>query len=204
MTELSEQGLYPAEHRSLRELYASARSLAAHWERLAQRLGGPEAAVLQAGAADARAMLDELADVTAGYDLHGYPAAQGAGFNLARVRNEAADLLLERHQAMRTAVLDVQHLVTLVGYLAALAERREDVSLTAFLCRWERTLTQHEQSAREAAIRQADDPDRAILPADPTVAGKVGHAVANAFGTVGEAVDGSFLGRVARRSHQRR
>lgn len=204
MTEISEQGLYPAEHRSLRELYAGARALAAHWDRLARRLGEPEAAALQAGAADARTLLTELAGVTAAYDLHGYPAAQGAGFNLARLRNEAADLLLERHQAMRTAVLDVQHLVTLLGYLGALAERREDVPLTAFLRRWERLMRSHEDAARAAAIAQAGDPDRAIEPADPTVAGKAGHALANAFGTIGEAVDASIIGRIARGArHQR-
>jgi hypothetical protein len=120
------------------------------------------------------------------------------------VRNDAGDLLLERHQAMRSAVLDVQHVVTLLGYLAALAERREDITLTAFLCRWERILREHEDAARAAAIAQAADPDRAVQPADPTLAGKAGHALANAFGTVGEAVDASLIGRLARlRGHQR-
>ena len=36
----TEQGLFPAEHRALRELHAMARQLATHWERLGERLGG--------------------------------------------------------------------------------------------------------------------------------------------------------------------
>ena len=36
LSEPSEQGLYPAEHRALRELYAMARQLARHWDRLAR------------------------------------------------------------------------------------------------------------------------------------------------------------------------
>ena len=37
---MSDSGLYPAEHRALRELYAMASQLASHWTRLAGRLGG--------------------------------------------------------------------------------------------------------------------------------------------------------------------
>ena len=54
MSEPSGQGLYPAEHRALRELYAMASQLASHWTRLAGRLGGAPgdalAAAIVAGA----------------------------------------------------------------------------------------------------------------------------------------------------------
>ena len=161
---MSAEKLHPAEHRGLRELYAMTRALVSHWGRLGNRLGGDEAGVLAAGVEDARTLLAELADITAEHDLHGYPAAQGAGLNIARVRNAPGDLMLERNQALRAAVLDVQHVVTLLGYLAGLAERREDVSLTAFLRRWERELKVHEDAARAAAVGQSVIP---IAPSSP-------------------------------------
>ena len=68
---------------------------------------------------------------TGEHGLHGFPAAQGAGGRLAGLRNNAGDLLLERNQAMRTAVLDVQHLTTLLGYLQRLAATRGDEALAA-------------------------------------------------------------------------
>ena len=182
-------GLHPAEHRGLRELYASARSLASHWERLAGRLGGEEAAALTAGAQGAHVLLDELAALTAEHDLHGSPAAQGVGLNLALVRNAAGDLVLERNQALRLALLDVQHVVTLLGYLAALAEQRQDLAMTAFHGRWERSMRAHEDALRAAAVAQAHDPDRAVRPADPGPAGRAGHSLANLLGTIGEAID---------------
>ena len=51
---MSAAGLYPAEHRALRELSAFARQLAGHWERLAGRLGG-EAARCSRAAPERRA-----------------------------------------------------------------------------------------------------------------------------------------------------
>src|SRR3712207_7686606 len=44
---------------------------------------------------------------------------------LADARSLGA-LLLERNQALRAAVLDVQHVVTLLSYLSALADRRSE------------------------------------------------------------------------------
>ena len=71
-------GLHPAQNRALRELYAFARQLAAHWSRLAPRLGSaPASKALEAGAEAARELLVELADLTAHYRLYGFPAAQG-------------------------------------------------------------------------------------------------------------------------------
>ena len=46
---------HAAEHRALRELQVFGRQLAGHWEKLGRRLGAPEAGLLAAGAADARA-----------------------------------------------------------------------------------------------------------------------------------------------------
>jgi hypothetical protein len=195
---LSEPSLYPAEHRALRELHATARRLASHWSRLGDRLGGAPATPLRDGAARARALCAELAEETASRGLHGLPAAQGAGAQLAGLRN-TADLGLERNQALRLAVGDAEHVVTLLLYLAALAERRGDTPLAAFHRRWGGEIAAARDAVRDAAVALAADPDDAVRPADPSALGRAGHAAANAVGTLGEAFDGSPLGRAARK-----
>jgi hypothetical protein len=150
--EITGHGLYRAEHRALRELYAAARQLCGHWQRLAERIGGQPATVLRHGADACQALLDELAGRTEEHGLHGFPAAQGVGGRLAGVRNNTGDLLLERNQAMRVAVLDVQHLTTLLGYLGRLATTRGDEQLAAFHLGWEARLREFENDVREAAI----------------------------------------------------
>ena len=192
-------GLYRAEHRALRELYAVARQLSNHWERLADRIGGPPATILRHGASAARELLEELAGRTAEHGLHGFPAAQGAGGRLAGARNNAGDLLLERNQAMRVAVLDVQHLTILLGYLGRLAATRGDEQLAAFHRGWEERLRELESDAREAAIALGSDPAAAVVPAEQGPLGRAGHRVAAAVGSAGEALDGSAVGRAARR-----
>jgi hypothetical protein len=201
VSEPSEQGLYPAEHRALRELYAMASQLAAHWRRLGERLGDESRTALDAGAASARELLAELADRTAAHGMHGYPAAQGVGGRLAGLRNGAGDLLLERNQALRAAVLDAEHVATLLAYLSALADLRGDAALAAWHRRWEVRVREHEDAARAAVVALARDPAAAIEPAEPSRLGRAGHTVANGLGTIGEAIDSSPLGRVARRRH---
>jgi hypothetical protein len=191
--------MYPAEHRGLRELHATGRHLGNHWWKLGDRLGGAPATTLQDGAAVARAMVTELAKQTAERGLHGFPAAQGAGSRLAGVRNLAGDLVLERNQALRLAVLDAEHVVTLLEYLGALAEKRGDEPLAAFHRHWRDEIASARDAVRHAAIALADDPDDAILPAEPSLLGRVGHSAANALGTVGEAIDGSPVGKAARK-----
>ena len=155
--------------------------------------------VLRRGSVACQELLDELAGRTAEHGLHGFPAAQGVGGRLAGVRNNTGDLLLERNQAMRVAVLDVQHLTTLLGYLGRLAATRDDDQLAGFHRRWEARLRELEQEARDAAIALAGDPAAAVVPAEQGPLGRAGHRVANAVGTAGEAIDGSALGRAARR-----
>ena len=197
--EITGHGLYRAEHRALRELYAVARQLCGHWERLAERIGGPPANVLRRGGDACYGLLDELAGRTEEHGLHGFPAAQGVGGRLAGVRNNAGDLLLERNQAMRVAVLDIQHLTTLLGYLGQLAATRGDEQLAGFHRRWEARLREVEAEARQAAIELGCEPAAAIVPADQGPLGRAGHHVANVVGTAGEALDASPVGRAARR-----
>ena len=195
---LSDNGLFPAEHRALRELYATGRHLASHWDRLAGRVGGEPAEVLSRGAAAAREMLAELADLTAVHNLHGVPAAQGMGGQLAHLR-DASDLLLERNQALRGAVLEAAHLGLLLGYLAELATLRGDEDLAGWERGWEDRLRELEGAARKVAVAEGRHPERAVEPAQDSKLGRAGHSVASALGTMGEAIDASVVGRAVRR-----
>jgi hypothetical protein len=192
---ISDQGLFPAEHRALRELHFGARQLAGRWSALARRLGVD---VFERGAAAARELLRELEERCAAHGLHGFPAAQGIGTGTAGLRG-AADLVLERNQVLRGAVGDVQHVTTLLAYLAELAETRDDAELAEWHRSWEARLRELEQAARTVAAAQGRDPDGAIEPADASALGRAGHSLARGLGTLGEAFDGSFVGRAARR-----
>jgi hypothetical protein len=183
-------GLHPAQNRGLRELYSAVRQLAEHWTALADRLDGePGTPELGAGADAARTLLVELADVTASYGLYGGPAAQGVGSRAAGLRTAVLDRTLERNQALRMAVLDVQHVTTLLGYLAEVGRARGDEALADACGRWERRLRRLEGRVRKAAIASGADPDAAVQPLDQAPLGRAGHKLAYAAGTVGEWVD---------------
>jgi hypothetical protein len=194
MSEITAQGLLPAEHRALRELYATARALRSHWRKLADRLGED---LLSEGADAAGALLSELkARTVAEHDLHGQPAAQGVGARLAGARG-VSDLLLERNQAFRIALLDLQHVTTLLAYLAALARTRGDAGLAAWHDDWARRLRALEDRGRAAVAAMAADPQTAIAPADESALGRAGAKLGAAVGTLGEAIDNRFARRRA-------
>lgn len=182
--------LHPTENRGYRELYAATRQVLRHWTRLSERLGdAPGTAELDAGAAEAADLLEALGPVTATRGLYGWPAAQGLGVQIAGIRNGLGDRFLERNQALRMAVVDLQHVTTLLGYLATVAATRGDDELQEFCGRWERKLRRTENAARKAVIASGADPDGALELADPSPLGRVAHGVALAVGTVGEWVD---------------
>lgn len=194
--------LTSAEHRGLRELYASTRQFASHWSVLAERLGGDQGAALRDGAAQAEQLLEELAVRMEEHDLAGFPAAQSAGGSLSSLRNRLADAALERNQALRLAVLDVQHLGTLLPYLAEIARGRGDEGLARWYGGWKRRLAAVEKRARELAIAAGADPDSAVEPLIDSPAGRAAHGMAYAIGTLGEWVDTSAVGRVARKKRR--
>jgi hypothetical protein len=195
----SGHGLFRAEHRGLRELHAATRHLAGHWEKLAGRLEGQAGTVLRAGAATGRELLGELEAETQARGLESFPAAHGAGSRAAGLRNSAGDLLLERNQAARGAVLDAQHVSTLLGYLSLVATARGDEALAAFHTRWEERMRGVEEEARAAAIALGREPADAVTPAEQGPLGRAGHRVAASVGAAGEAIDSSAVGRAARR-----
>ena len=183
-------GLHPAQNRGLRELVATTRQLADHWEALSPRFARTSTrATLERGSARARELLDTVRPLMEARGLYGGPAAQSVGRSLAGSRSRVGDRFLERNQALRTAVLDVQHVVTLLGYQAETAETRGDSELAQTLRRNERTLATVERAVRKSAVELGRKPDEAIERVDRSPAGRVAHGAANAVGTVGEWVD---------------
>jgi hypothetical protein len=187
---VGEHGLHPAEHRALRELYATSRALARHWEKLGDRL---EEVALQEGARAARDMIAELAPRAAAHAVPTGHAAAGAGMQISTVRR-VRDHLLERNQALRLALLDVQHVITVCEWLGALAAQRGDAAWEEFHARWAATLRERETAVRAAVHALAADPDGAVGPADSSPLGRAGAKLGEAIGAGGEAVDRRLSG----------
>jgi hypothetical protein len=182
--------LHPAENRGYRELYVSGRYAAKRLGRLAISLDGTEAREpIDKAAESLGKLLDELGPLTARHDLYGDVAAQGGGANLGLVRGAVLDKFLERNQALRLAVDDLEHVATLLGYLANVSESRGDTKLPEFCRSWERRLRRQISAVRKAAVALGSTPDAAIEPLDPSSAGRAAHRVAWAFGSVGEWTD---------------
>jgi hypothetical protein len=188
--------LHATQNRGLRELYATTRQLVNHWSTLSSRLpAGAATDALDDGVDRGRALLDELRPLTESFGLYGFPAAQGVGVSLAVARSRVGDRFLERNQALRIAVLDVQHVVTLLGYLAQVARTLGQQELLDFCTRWERELLAVERAARRAAVKGGADPDDAVERADESAAGKAAHGASYAIGSVGEWLDRARRGR---------
>jgi hypothetical protein len=182
--------LHPAQNRGLRELVATARQLADHWSALRPRFARTAPArALERGADAAHGLIEEIKPLMEARGLYGGPAAQSVGKSLAGSRSQLGDRFLERNQALRTALLDVQHVATLLGYQAKVAETRGDAELAQALRRNGRKVLSIERAARMAAVELGKDPDKAIERVDQSPAGRVAHGAANAAGTVGEWVD---------------
>jgi hypothetical protein len=179
--------LHPAQNRGLRELVGMTRQLSDHWSSLTTRFADVPA--LEDGVEKAAELIEALRPLMEARGLYGGTAAHSVGRSLAGSRSQVGDRFLERNQALRTAVLDVQHVVTLLGYQAQVAETRSDEELGRALRRFERELLSVERAARRAAVKLGTQPDLAIERLDPSTAGRVAHGAANAVGTVGEWVD---------------
>lgn len=197
--ELSPERLHPAEHRAYRELYASSRQLVQRWGRLVSALEGTEMAdTLRRSSGRVRDLLSALGPRTEAYGLHGGIAAQGLGARIADVRGAVSDRSVDTGMVMRLAVLDIEHVTTLLGHLAELADARADAELAAFCREWEGVMRPEVKAVRRAAIGLGASPDRAAAPLDASLLGRAAHGVGWVMGSVGEAVDrvaGSLPGR---------
>lgn len=105
------------------------------------------------------------------------------------LRSGVRDRFLERNQALRLALLEAQHVRTLVAYLTTIAEGREDERLTAFGKSWQRRLATVERQMRAAAIDSGKDPNLAVAPLDPSSVGRAAQRAAYTVGAVGEWID---------------
>lgn len=155
--------MHPAGHQALTELRAASRLLCERWSTLAGRLAGPEAFLLRTGA-DHTA--DLLAEVTAHAREREIDVDGGSAVDLDHMRPTGGDRFLRRNEALRGAVLDVQHVTTLLAYAKALARNDDDDALVMLYSAWEERLLALEIGARGLAIAAADEPDHAIAPAD--------------------------------------
>jgi hypothetical protein len=186
----SSMPLHPAENRGYRELYLTGNQAVKRLERLAGAFAdSPMREKLDKAADSVSRLLDELGPLTARHDLHGGVTAQGGGANLGIVRGAVFDRFLERNQALRLAVDDLEHVTTLSAYLANVSEARGDSELPEFCRSWERRLRRQVSAVRKAAIGLGSDPDAAVEPLDTSTAGRAAHRVGWAAGTLGEWTD---------------
>lgn len=174
--------MHPARHRALRELGAFARQMADHWTSLGDRLDGPAGGALRDGAAAATEILAAVRVLASARDLEIGRAALGAG-RVARARPPVPDAVLERNQALRFALLDGEHLLTLVQYVGALSAEAHDQEMQRACTDWAAALRTPVTAARDAAIALGSDPDTAIEPLSP------GHKLTFLLGWLGEAAD---------------
>jgi hypothetical protein len=182
--------LHPAENRGYRELYFTGRQAQKRLGRIAAALNGaPAREPLDKAADSISRLLEELGPLTARHDLYGRVAAQGSGATLGTARGAVLDRFLERNQAVRLAVDDLEHVTNLLGYLASVSDARGDAKLAEFCRSWERRLRRQVNVARKAAIELGRDPDGAIEPLDDSPAGRAAHRVGWSLGAVGEWTD---------------
>ncbi|MBM3667850.1 MAG: hypothetical protein FJW90_10310 [Actinobacteria bacterium] len=186
----SPERLHPAEHRAYRELYASCRQLIARWDRLAGALEGTEAVeVLKRSARRVRDLLAELEPRTAGYGLHGGIAAEGLGARIADLRSLLSDRAVDTGMVMRFAVLDIEHVTTLLAHLTELADARGDEELAGFCRGWAKAMRSEVKAVRRVAVSLGSDPDRAAAPLDDSTLTRAAHRAGWVLGSAGEAFD---------------
>ncbi len=186
----TDQTLHPAEHRAYRELYAASRQLITRWRRVGAALNGTAVGDrLKDGAAETSVLLTELAPRTAGYGLYGSPTAQGMGARIADLRTAVMDRGGDTGLVVRSAVLDMEHVTTLLRHLAELARARADQNMAGFCEEWAGRLESNLDAVREGAVELGADPDRASAPLNDSVVSRAAHGVGWVFGSIGEAVD---------------
>jgi hypothetical protein len=182
--------LHPAEHRAYRELYAACRQLIQRWRRLASALQGTTIGeALSEGAAETSVLLTELGPRTATYGLYGSPMAQGLGARIGDLRSAITDRGGDTGLVVRSAVLDIEHVTTLLRHLAELARARRDGSMAGFCEEWAGRLESRLDAVREGAVELGSDPDRASAPLNDSAVNRAVHGVGWVFGSIGEGVD---------------
>jgi hypothetical protein len=171
----TEETLHPAEHRAYRELYASSRQLITRWRRLGSALEGTQIGEqLSNGAAATSVMLTELEPRTARF---------------ADLRTAFGDRSGDTGLVVRSAVLDMEHVTTLLRHLAELARARGDRNMAGFCEEWAERLESNLGSVREAAVELGTNPDRSAAPLSDSALNRAVHGAGWLVGAFGEAFD---------------
>lgn len=181
--------MHPAENRGYRELLLTAEEARTRLSKLGGHLELGPRAVADKAAESLGEMLEALKPALAEHDLHGEVAARGGGARIGMVRAAILDRFLERNQALRFAVDDLEHVTTLLAYLANVSAARGKKNLPELCRTWERKLRRQVGTVRKAAVELGSEPGEAIEALDPTPIGQAAHGAAVAAGAVGEAVD---------------
>jgi hypothetical protein len=181
--------LHPAENRGYRELFLTAHQARTRLMRLAAYLDGEPATAVAKAHEELAVMLGDFEPALARYQLHAEHAAGGNGARLGLIRAAVLDRFLERNQALRLAVDDLEHVTTLLAYLGGVSGTRLATELTELCERWERRIRRQVRAVRRATVELGSDPDGAIVPVDRSPAGRAAHAAAVVVGTLGEAFD---------------
>lgn len=184
--------LHPAENRGYRELMLTAEEARTRLRRIAGHLDLKSRAVADRGSEALGEMLDAMKPALAEHDLHGEVAARGAGARIGSVRAEILDRFLERNQALRFAIDDVEHVATLLAYMGAVSAARGKKNLPELCGIWERKLRRHVTALRKAAVELGSRPDDAIEPLDPTPVEEAGRSEIENGGPA-EAEDGAAV-----------
>ena len=171
----SPMALHPAENRGYRELMLTAEEARTRLRRIAGHLDLETRAVCDKGSEALGEMLVALKPALAEHDLHSELAARGTGARIGTVRAEILDRFLERNQALRFAVDDVEHVTTLLAYMASVSASRGKKNLPELCGTWERKLRRQVNALRKAAVELGSNPDDAIEPLDPGALGKAAH-----------------------------
>jgi hypothetical protein len=111
------------------------------------------------------------------------------GARIADLRTAVMDRGGDTGLVVRSAVLDMEHVTTLLRHLAELARARADQNMAGFCEEWAGRLESNLDAVREAAVELGADPDRASAPLNDSVVSRAAHGVGWVFGSIGEAVD---------------
>src|SRR5918994_751752 len=98
----------------------------------------------------------------------------------------AEDALRGAVQAGDEMLGALEHVTTLLAYLARVSDDRGHPELAALCRSWEQRLASPSDAVRGAAIGLGDDPDAAIEPLDSSAIGRAAHRAAWAVGAAGE------------------
>src|SRR5262249_40181704 len=124
----------------------------------------------------------------------GWRMAQGVGARLADLRSAFTDRGGDTGMVVRFAVVDAEHLTTLLRQLAELARARRDRGLAGVCEEWAGRCESVLDGVREGAVELGTDPDRVAAPIDDSIVNRAAHGVGWTFGAVGEGID-SVIGR---------